>query len=101
MVSSNTSTSEQQAGLGPYSANPPLVSVLIPTWNSERTIAQSIESVLSQTFQDFELIVVDDQSTDTTFSILERYKGNARVRVYRNETNLGLMPNFNMVSTEN
>jgi glycosyltransferase involved in cell wall biosynthesis len=48
----------------------PLISVIIPLYNSEKTIRQTIESVLNQTFDDFELIVVDDGSTDSSLAIV-------------------------------
>lgn len=51
----------------------PRVSVVIPVYNGEQTIAAGITSVLAQTFHDFEVIVVDDGSTDTTASILDRF----------------------------
>jgi len=51
----------------------PCVSVIIPVYNGAETIAATIESVLAQTFRDFEVIVVDDGSTDATASILERF----------------------------
>ena len=53
----------------------PQVTVILPTWNRAKWLKKSIESVLSQTFQDFELIVVDDASTDSTGEILESYSG--------------------------
>ncbi len=63
-----------------------LVSVLMPTHDSERYIAAAIESILEQTLQAFELIVVDDGSTDGTAAILDRYrKLDSRVRVVRQE----------------
>lgn len=59
-----------------------LVSVLMPAYNSERYIAAAIESILDQTLQDFEFIVVDDGSTDGTAAILDRYRRlNSRVRI--------------------
>jgi glycosyltransferase involved in cell wall biosynthesis len=62
---------------------PGLVSIVLPVYNGASFIAASIDSVLAQTYTDFELIVVDDGSTDETPSILESYRGDARVRVIR------------------
>ena len=52
----------------------PLVSVIIPTFNREKSVIEAIESVFSQTFRDFELIVVDDGSTDCTAQLVAGYK---------------------------
>ena len=68
---------------------PPLVSVLMTAYNREKYITEAIESVLASTFLDFELIVVDDGSTDRSHEIALAYaKRDARIRVYRNEKNL-------------
>ena len=56
----------------------PQVTVILPTWNRAKWLKKSVESVLSQTFQDFELIVVDDASTDSTEEVLESYSGKIR-----------------------
>ncbi len=56
----------------------PHVTVIIPTWNRAKWLKKSVESVLSQRFQDFELIVVDDASTDSTEEVLESYSGKIR-----------------------
>ena len=58
------------------------VSVIMPAYNSEVYIRESIDSVLAQTFADFELIVVDDGSTDTTAAIVESYT-DCRIRLIR------------------
>jgi glycosyltransferase involved in cell wall biosynthesis len=59
----------------------PLVSVVLPTYNRKGTLDRAIRSVLDQTFRDFELIVVDDGSTDESRGILEQYARRARVRL--------------------
>ena len=51
----------------------PEVSVVLPTYNRAYILAEAIDSVLEQSFTDFELIVVDDGSTDNTFELLKRY----------------------------
>lgn len=66
----------------------PLVSVIIPTYNRATTLPQSIESVLNQTLDDFELLVVDDASTDRTESVVESYD-DPRVTYLSHETNRG------------
>ncbi len=69
---------------------PPLVSVLVTAYNREQYIATALESVLAQSFGDFELLVVDDRSTDGTRDIACAYERlDRRVRVIVNERNLG------------
>lgn len=78
----------------------PLVSILMTSFNRERFIAESIESALASTFTDFELIIVDDGSTDNTVSIAQEFASrDQRVRIYRNEKNLGQFKNRNYVAT--
>ncbi|HXU09404.1 MAG TPA: glycosyltransferase [Blastocatellia bacterium] len=60
---------------------PPSVSVVLPTFNRAPTLARAIESVLSQTFNDFELIIVDDRSTDDTHEIFGRYTSHDKIRI--------------------
>lgn len=73
----------------------PLVSVLMTAYNREKYIAEAIESVLASTFEDFELIIVDDCSKDRTVEIAKQYETDPRVRVCLNEKNLGDYPNRN------
>jgi glycosyltransferase involved in cell wall biosynthesis len=78
----------------------PRVSVLLTSYNREAFIAESIESVLAQTYRDFELIVSDDGSSDGTVAIANDYaRRDSRVRVSVNETNLGDYPNRNKVAS--
>lgn len=78
----------------------PVVSVLVTAYNREQYLAASIESVLAQTLGDFELIVVDDRSTDDTVGVARRYERlDRRVRVVINERNLGQFANRNHAAT--
>lgn len=72
----------------PLSASTPLVSVVIPAWNAERTLAYAIDSVLAQTFGDFEIVVCNDASTDGTAALVEAYD-DPRVRLVQNAVNSG------------
>jgi glycosyltransferase involved in cell wall biosynthesis len=77
-------------------ATQPLVTIGLPCYNSERYIAQAIESLLAQTFTDFKLIISDNASTDSTAAICQRYAAaDARVEYTRNPVNIGLPRNFN------
>jgi glycosyltransferase involved in cell wall biosynthesis len=77
----------------------PLVSVCIPVFNGERFIVVTIESVLRQTFTDFELIIVDDHSSDRSVEIISAYNDD-RLRVVINDRNLGAEGNWNRCLTE-
>jgi glycosyl transferase family 2 len=74
----------------------PAVSVLLTSYNRASFIAASIESVLQQTFTDFELLIVDDCSTDGTLDIVRAYeRRDSRIRLVCNDHNLGQFPNRN------
>src|SRR5581483_9035667 len=72
----------------------PKVTLLLAVHNGEPYIGEAVQSVLDQTFTDFELLVVDDASTDETVGIVERL-GDGRVRILRNEHNVGQVPALN------
>ena len=62
------------------------LSVVVPVYNLEGTLSRCVSSILSQTFQDFELLLIDDGSTDNTLEIARRHVGqDSRVRVLHQE----------------
>jgi glycosyltransferase involved in cell wall biosynthesis len=72
------------------------VSVLIPTYNSERYLSECLESVLAQDFADMEILISDDCSTDGTLDVVKTYAArDSRVRWWQNPKNLGFVPNHN------
>jgi|GEM_PF-77423 nucleoside-diphosphate-sugar epimerase/GT2 family glycosyltransferase len=77
----------------------PTVTVCIPVYNCQEYIAQAIESVLAQTFSDFELLIVDNASTDETLDVIARYT-DPRIRLIRNKKNIGVEANWNKAITE-
>lgn len=66
----------------------PTVSVIIPSYNHERFIEECIQSVLNQTFQDFEIIITDDASIDRTVELIEQFK-DSRIKLFRHLKNKG------------
>jgi glycosyltransferase involved in cell wall biosynthesis len=73
----------------------PKVSVLIPNYNYGHYLSESIQSVLNQTFTDFELIIVDNCSTDNSQEVISKFLEDKRVRFFKNENNIGLIGNWN------
>lgn len=79
----------------------PVVSIGMPVYNGERFIRDALNSLLAQTFTDFELIISDNASTDATGSICRDYaKQDSRIRYIRQHENLGVLPNFQFVLNE-
>jgi glycosyltransferase involved in cell wall biosynthesis len=75
----------------------PKVSVLMPAYNAEKYIAEAIESILNQTFKDFELLICDDASIDSTPAIIEEYaKRDGRIRIFHNVKKLFVAGNTNL-----
>lgn len=76
--------------------NTPRVSIGLPVFNGENYLSQAIDSLLAQTFTDFELIIADNGSNDRTEEICRAYAAkDSRIRYYRHESNLGAAKNFN------
>lgn len=66
----------------------PIVSIILPTYNRSNYLERAIKSVLDQSFQEWELIIVDDASTDDTFKVLKKWQEkDGRIKVLRNEKN--------------
>jgi glycosyltransferase involved in cell wall biosynthesis len=78
--------------------NPPKLSIGLPVYNGETFLRGAIQSILEQSFADFELIIVDNASTDGTSEICREFAAkDNRIRYYRNEVNIGGAPNHNRV----
>ena len=77
----------------------PYVSVILPVYNNERTIAAAVQSILNQTYTDFELIIVNDGSTDKTAEYLSSLN-DPRVRIIGDQTNQGLPRRLNQAVAE-
>ena len=83
---------------GPISSRVPRLSIGLPVFNGERFIRAAVESILAQSFTDFELIISDNASTDTTPAICQEYaQRDGRIRVVRHTENHGGAWNFNYV----
>ena len=69
----------------------PIVSVIMPVFNSERLLPQAIQSILDQTFQDFELIIIDDGSNDNSWEIASSFqKNDSRIKAVKQPKNQGV-----------
>lgn len=66
-----------------------LVSIIMPSYNTGRFLKETIESVLAQTYQNWELIIVDDCSTDNTDAVVKLFSSDLRIRYFKNGTNSG------------
>lgn len=74
----------------------PTISVLMPVYNGEKYLVEAIESILNQTYSDFEFIIIDDCSTDGSYLILQDYaRKDKRVKLFRNEVNNKLPKTLN------
>ena len=70
--------------------NKPYISVIIPNYNHARYLDARLESVLNQTFRDYEVIILDDKSNDNSLEVIDRYKNNPLItQIVINEENSG------------
>lgn len=77
--------------------NTPKVSICIPAFNAADYLRQAVESVLGQDYQDYEIVIIDNCSTDHTVSLVSELQqlSNGRIRFYQNDRNIGLVGNLN------
>src|ERR1700684_1465730 len=79
----------------------PRLTIGLPVYNGEKYVTESLEALLGQSFTDFELIISDNASTDSTGDICRRYeKQDSRVRYFRQSRNVALAPNHNFVAEQ-
>ena len=80
----------------------PLLSIIVPVYNVEKYLQRCMDSILSQTFRDFEVILVDDGSTDSSPAICDRYaEQDGRVRVFHKKNEgVGFTRNFGLKHTD-
>ena len=77
-------------------SSPPRLTIGLPVYNGENYLAESIESLLGQTYDDFELVISDNASTDGTADICQTFRQqDSRIRYFRQQHNIGLSPNHN------
>lgn len=77
-------------------ADAPILSVLMPVFNSEQFVADAIKSILNQTFSNFEFLILDDASTDKSFEIIKDLENkDPRIKAFQNEKNLGVVESRN------
>jgi glycosyltransferase involved in cell wall biosynthesis len=72
-----------------------MISVAMATYNGVKYIREQVDSILNQTYQDFELVICDDCSVDSTWELVQNYeKVNSKIRCYQNKENIGYIKNF-------
>lgn len=72
------------------------VSVLLPTFNGDKTITLALESLVRQTYSNMEIIIIDDASSSATYELIENYLNSSKIRYVRNKINLGLAGSLNV-----
>ena len=74
-----------------------MISVIMSVYNGDKFLSSSIESILKQTYSDFELLILDDGSTDNTSKILNSYRNHEKIRLFKNNENIGLTKSLNLL----
>jgi glycosyltransferase involved in cell wall biosynthesis len=73
----------------------PKISILLSSYNSAGTLEEALQSLSTQSLSDYELLLIDDASTDDTQKVLEKFRADPRIRIFQNEKNQGLAKNLN------
>ena len=76
------------------------ISVIMSVYNDENNVTNAIQSILDQTFDDFEFLIIDDCSTDNTYEEITKFVNDSRVKLYVNEKNIGLTKSLNKLIEE-
>lgn len=90
-----SSKKDLNEGIEDYMTKNPLVTVLMAVYNGEKCVKHTIESILNQTFKDFEFLIVNDGSTDRTLDVIRSYK-DERIIIHNNEINMGQTKSLNI-----
>lgn len=76
--------------------NSPLISVIMPAYNAEKTLAQAVQSVISQTYCNWELLIIDDCSKDNTYALMQKLQRNSpKIKILKNDQNFGVSESRN------
>lgn len=75
------------------------VSILLSVFNNEQTVEKAIRSILNQTMKDYELLIMDDCSVDNSYNICKEFEDNIKVKVFRNNSNIGLTKSLNILAS--
>lgn len=87
-------TEEPVAAIGARSDDPPLVTIMIPTYGQALLLPQAVESALKQDYPNLEVVVVDDASPDDSATVIRRFRDDPRLRYVRHDTNLGRVATY-------
>lgn len=71
-----------------------MISILLPVYNAEESLSETLQSILNQSYQQWELVIINDGSTDRSETIIQSYT-DSRIRYYKNDSNLGLIATLN------
>jgi glycosyltransferase involved in cell wall biosynthesis len=74
-----------------------MISVLMSCYNNATSLEEAIESILNQSYSDFEFLIINDGSTDNSQDILNKYYSNKKIKLFKNKKNIGLTKSLNIL----